>query len=263
MGKAIRKHIGKGNAKQTYCGIVINKTLPMVNKGENFFESENKPVRLDCICKNCVSLFAKSNVIYRNYIEKVKANEAIVKYEDNLPKSIRAMKYYCAKRQLNWNNKNTKPIDKLQAKTKPAIEKNQEQIAIERIEKNFVNSDKEAIERITSIIKDTKDEIIELTEEIAIPGEKSIKGKARELRKQGLLPVTMNWKHIPETIDRIEDGHPIAIVKGFNNSWKVIEEFCSINNCNNSNVKELTGWVDFQLARKVYNQAIINRVFTE
>jgi hypothetical protein len=265
MGKAIRIHLAK-DGKLTFCGIAINKNIPIAKKGENFFELEGKPIRfVEHICKNCGSLFAKSNVIYRNYIERVKSNESLIAYEDKLPKTMRTMKLYCAKRKLNWN-KNSKLTDKLQANSNtskfeevkksindsfdPAIESAFEAHQEKQFEKEFTNSNNEEIIELTEVVNP-----------IAI-GQKSEKGKARELRKKGLLPV-INWKQIPEAIDRIEDGHPIAIVRGFRNTWKVVEEFCSIGNNNNSMVRELTGWVPIELARKVYNQAIMNRVFTE
>jgi hypothetical protein len=258
MSKAIRIHLAK-DGKTCFCGLVINKQLQIASKGENFFELDNKPIRFNGICKNCGSLFAK-NPIYRNYLEKVKYNESIVEIQDKLPKTIRSMRYYCSKRRLNWNSKNTKPIDKLSTlQAKPNTEIETIPIDSEIVLNKYVNTGNQTEKELN--ITNKTDEIIELTEVVNKPIEKTDKGKMRELRKQGLLPNSLNWKQIPEAIDRIEDGHPIAIVKGFNNSWKVIEEFTGINNSNNSCVKELTGWVPIELARKIYNQAIINRIF--
>jgi hypothetical protein len=84
------------------------------------------------------------------------------------------------------------------------------------------------------------------------------KGLKRELRKAGLLP--NEFKKVDKSIGRIQDGMPIAIINGFGNCWKVIEEFTSIGNCNGSNVKELSGWVQLDMARKIYNQALIARL---
>jgi hypothetical protein len=262
MGKAIRTHLSNG--KVTYCGIAIHKELPIAVKGELFFESKGETIRFNCLCKNCVSIMVKQSRIYRGYIERVKYNESIVDYENKLPKTIRAMKYYCAKRKLNWNKKNTNPIDKLQLQAKPNPIPNNpaDKITNELIKKvsqtvlnQYVNTGNQSIEE-TAIVAD---DIIELTEEvnpIAI-GEKTEKGIKRELRKSGVLPYI---KKVDKTINRIQNEFPIAMVKGFGNNWKVIEEFSSMGNCNSANVKELTGWVPIAIAQKVYNQYVINRV---
>lgn len=268
MGKAIRIHLSNG--KNTYCGIVINKSLSIAIKGEMFFELESKPIKFNTICKNCVSIMVKKSVIYRAYIERIKYNESIVNYEDNLPKTKRAMKYYCAKRKLNWNIKNSAIESKLQVKSNPipsvpstvqliadidkAIEKADSVIAkTHTILNQYVNTGNQSIKE-TAIT--SEDEIIELTNPIAI-GEKTDKGKNRELRKNGVLPYI---KKVDKSINRIQNELPIAMVKGFGNNWKVIEEFSSMGNCNSANVKELTGWVPIAIAQKVYNQYVINRV---
>lgn len=269
MGKAIRIHLSNG--KNTYCGIVINKSLSIATKGEMFFELESKPIKFNTICKNCVSIMVKKSIIYRSYIDRVKYNESIVNYEDSLPKTIRAMKAYCSKRKLNWNIKNSAIESKLQSKSNPipsvnstvqliadidkAIEKADCVIAkTHTILNQYVNTGNQSIEELA-----ITDEVIELTEEVnpIEIGEKTIKGKNRELRKQGVLPYI---KKVDKSINRIQNEHPIAIIRGFGGNWKVIEEFSSMGNCNSANVKELTGWVPIAIAQKVYNQCVINRV---
>jgi hypothetical protein len=261
MGKAIRIHLGR-DSKSTYCGIVINKNISIATRGEVFFEVDNNPIKFNCLCRNCVSLFAK-NKIYNHYIEKVKYNESIIAYEEKLPKSIRAMKYYCAKRKLNWNKKNTNPIEKLQAKV---ITRNDDfdSEAIKDLDNSFstainkIHNKIEAIDMGKSLSDSLlpQEEIIELTNPIAI-GEKTDKGINRELRKKGILPY---FKKVDKSIDRISNGLPIAMIRGFGNCWKVIEEMSSMSNCNASHVKELSGWVTIELAQKIYNQYVINRV---
>lgn len=262
MSKSIRIHLGNG--KNTYCGIVINKSLSIAVKGELFFESEGKTIRFNCLCKNCVSIMVKKSNIYRNYIERVKTNESIVDYENKLPKTIRAMKYYCAKRKLNWNNKNTNSIDKLQVKSNSAIINTFPQLTNEipdpiKLELDKIDNLNLKIKGLKDDIKLTDDEIIELTEEVnpIEIGEKTEKGIKRELRKKGVLPYI---KKVDKSINRIQNELPIAMIRGFGGNWKVIEEFSSMGNCNSANVKELTGWVPITIAQKVYNQYVISRV---
>jgi len=261
MGKAIKVHLSNG--KSTYCGITIHKNLEIAIKGELFFESNGKTIRFNCLCKNCVSIMVKQSKIYRNYIERVKSNESIVDYENRLPKSIRAMKAYCAKRKLNWNSANTKPSDKLQlqVKSNSAVINTFPQLTNEipdpiKLELDKIDNLNRIAKGLKDDIKSVDDEIIELVNPIEI-GEKTIKGKNRELRKSGVLPYI---KKVDKSINRIQNEYPIAMVKGFGNNWKVIEEFSSMGNCNSANVKELTGWVPIAIAQKVYNQYVISRV---
>lgn len=228
MAKSMKLHIDN-DGKNYVCGLKIRKTIPEAVFDKNTLIELNtgEPItynNINVVCRNCIKLF------HPTYLNDQLIKKELDEYKASLPKSNRERAKRNSMKRRNRNKAlKTKALNVIQLPFVPVP--NNKPISGLLVDYNWRNLDKQA-------------KIIEKPKQ-SIKNQKSIKTNKKDINNKPIqsdeiISIETKTNELYEDAF-IQFNEDCAMVRGFDNYWKVI-----IKN-NDGTIEDLSNWLEYDI----------------